>query len=1465
MSIQYWHGIYGDEELLKKHHKTLDKLLACNYKSAGLDAKHLKNDRPFTVRINDSDRLLFTSFIVDGKPYLLLLEDILNHDYQKSRFLKPGVLQNYLELHKDEITQKIRNGEKVILSNPEPDTEKEANPESDTEEFQESDFDYPVKYGQQYIVLNTEQQEALAAPLPVVVSGAPGSGKSCVAISLLEQCQENQAKTEELRPLLYVTQSEELVKGMQSIWTNLAKDEGLPEVQFKTFQQLMEEIANDPADKRKLVDDADFKIWLQEHISNQHSLRKVKPKDFPAADFFNQKDLIYQEFRLMSGLSPEDYRKLGGKQCHFLAKIEKKWLLNAYSTYQDYLNKNKQLHPSFPLNKTGFYSTIVVDEAQDLSTGQLQNLLQLSTNSQICYLMDSHQSLLDELSQRSLLIRWVRNHITLPFSYRCPPNITDIANGVIKIKTDLTGGLTDKYEVPEIQPSPHHEEAGSVRWYNKISEEEKAYVVNATRSTAVAIVTPAEHIEEARKLFPTADLILTPEDIKGLEYPIIIAYRPFDTPIFKEANAILDKKIKRQIIVESQGSSSSGHRAKKGQRDDKFGPPFNKTFTAFTRAINELIIFQESSHDNKHIVNTLQQKVNKQAALADLSNTPTPIASSKAEWEQEAEKQERAGNVEQANAIRERWGITTPPQNKSEETHLAETKAQPKAQESNRRRRGKNTAGGKGAPKAQPNKEASSSSTPQKKTLPVPQQMPVIPKTAPKEHVKTAQVKKEDLEFVEKLLKNFNEANLKGVFAPKIKRPEKWFFDVPVQNHPFLLSAILDDEKKITRLWNFLSNNERALTVSADKLLPLFPKLCLNEAGQQLLALLLNDNPLLVPSISEKDLCHLRDYPGIHEVTSPLFWLSKTEIGRLILSTYLANNPQLALKISAKDLCHYRSEKGEADENTSPFYWLAESPCGLMLLQHLIDMNPDLAIEITADSLCRQRTAKAGASEGSSVLFLLAGTLEGTEILQKLLEANPKLAQGITAQALYSIRPKDGSNNTNKSAFDNLLGFPQGRNIINYLLKNNQELVKEITGNTLCRMDLTFFNGEETIPPLHWLTTTDEGQEIFATLLAKKPALAQEITHEALCHPRSHLAGVSENVSPLYGLSTSSAGVKILHQLLVNNPVLAKAITAEELCRFKTFPGSYQNASPLYWLTADNLGRDVLNLLLETNPELAKQIPAEALCRSLTNEAGSRANTCPLLALSVYDNGIKFLRTLLTNPGIAEGITGEALCRLRTDKAGRHKNTSVLYGLSASENGRAFLSELLAKNPGLSKEITAETLYIRRVPEAGEYQNLSVFYHLTSSDTGLAILETLLRDNPQLVEKITPEDLCAFRNEKAGESENYSPLLLLCKTAKGREILKFLLVQKPDLAQGITKEALERVTYVIDPLDGSKATSRSAKLSLLQSDNGQEILDLLPSIRNQKMAHSCSFFMKQGQKPGEKPDDEKYIAPGSEV
>ncbi|MBA2651909.1 MAG: hypothetical protein H0U73_06570, partial [Tatlockia sp.] len=447
-------------------------------------------------------------------------------------------------------------------------------------------------------------------------SGAAGSGKSCVALSSLSHYVQTLA--EDKFPILYVTESEQLANHVRLVWQSLpiAQELNANDVQFKSYEQLIKELEPRTANMNFVGKDNCLE-WLDGYIKLDKKLAKVKGNAL-CDEFYADINQMYQEFRIISGCqSFDEYKKLGQKNSLFANEKEQEWLYTAYTDYQKKLEDSSSIHaPFYNLSKHNLYKRIVVDEAQDFSHLQLRALGELACDKQICYCEDNRQSLSDNKSKvpfiEKLFHDWGvgKNQTDLTVSYRCPAAAIIMANATAELKAIATD-----YGQPEIKIPPGQAQ-GSVKWFDNLEGSRLFELQQLAQSPDFAIVTAKEYKDEAKKLFNTA-LVFTPEEIKGLQYKHIMAYRLWVNPLFEEADKVIGEK-------SSIFSKKSDHRAKKNQGKEHLGPPFNAFYTACTRTTDTLYVFQEDNHKLKNIIAHLKKAIPLEQKES-LETIPLPI------------------------------------------------------------------------------------------------------------------------------------------------------------------------------------------------------------------------------------------------------------------------------------------------------------------------------------------------------------------------------------------------------------------------------------------------------------------------------------------------------------------------------------------------------------------------------------------------------------------------------------------------------------------------------------------------------------------------------------------------------------------------------------------------------------------------------------------------------------------------
>ncbi|CAM2881383.1 hypothetical protein [Legionella worsleiensis] len=626
--IYYWDGLIIDESVAKRHMKAIMQLKNRELQEAGLDLKQMGKYQIYSIRTSRKGRILFTISEIENKRCLIFLEELSNHEYNKSRFLNnPKALSELLNTTEDEF-RKIVNFEDEFI-----DVDESVLPLDDIgdEQLVYTPVEY---YNQEFIKLNDSQKEAKYAKGPAIIEGPPGSGKSCVALSLVANA------SPEFNKILYVTSSPALVNHMEGMYQSLPAGLESPpgRVVFKSYAQLVHE--SDPATvSKKSVGEEHFSEWFGSYCTRkQQQLKtaktgKVRGKGkrvFSKVPLLSEELLdaatVYQEFRTIAayvdyvdtryGTSKMykqlDYERLGEKHQSLFKKEHRSWLYQAYQDYMAYLAHHEGIDVSFyRLKSTDVYDMVVVDEGQDFSKAQIQQIIALTPTLQIYFCRDSHQSLADSQSSGPFIKEHLYQlghktgiavqHIQLPSSYRVFPNAQPLVDKLLHLRLKLIGGRADNLEYVQLPLTVEENSTlGSVYWFEHVPEDAHCALQKAPQSSDLIIITLPQWINEAKAFFNT-DLVYTVDQVKGLQFPVVVLYRMAEDEALREANKLLAQPERSYVA-----SSSTAHRPAAGVGNPKFGPPLNRFFTAVTRAQQQIIVIQPFQHQYSHIIDAIK-------------------------------------------------------------------------------------------------------------------------------------------------------------------------------------------------------------------------------------------------------------------------------------------------------------------------------------------------------------------------------------------------------------------------------------------------------------------------------------------------------------------------------------------------------------------------------------------------------------------------------------------------------------------------------------------------------------------------------------------------------------------------------------------------------------------------------------------------------------------------------------------
>ncbi len=158
----------------------------------------------YRAKLDKSNRLLFSFYKFEGQTYILLLEFIENHAYNKSRFLKGGAV-----VDEDKIPD--------IVKPEEIDTEQLIYLNKNSSTFHLLD---------KIISFDSAQQGIYALIPPLIIIGSAGSGKTVLTLEKMKQA---------IGEILYITRSPYLVHNSRNLYYSLDYNNEDQEISFLSF------------------------------------------------------------------------------------------------------------------------------------------------------------------------------------------------------------------------------------------------------------------------------------------------------------------------------------------------------------------------------------------------------------------------------------------------------------------------------------------------------------------------------------------------------------------------------------------------------------------------------------------------------------------------------------------------------------------------------------------------------------------------------------------------------------------------------------------------------------------------------------------------------------------------------------------------------------------------------------------------------------------------------------------------------------------------------------------------------------------------------------------------------------------------------------------------------------------------------------------------------------------------------
>jgi hypothetical protein len=588
--------------------KMVKYLEADDFKSA--EVKKV-GDNLYRARLNQSDRLLFSVYRHQGQAYALILEFIKNHAYQDSRFLRRAAAIDESKIPALSDAGQIE-GAPLAYLNP-----------------NHGSFNLLDKI----ISFDDSQQAIYQLQPPLVIIGSAGSGKTALTLEKMKQT---------VGDVLYVTQSAYLVKNSRDLYYAHDYENADQQVDFLSLQEFLESIE---VPDGKPVGFQAFQAWFsrQRHGGSLKDAHKL---------FEEFRGVITGPATDKSWLGRADYLALGVKESIFLAE-EREAVYDVFEKYLAFLTEQKLYDGNIVSHRylskvTPRYDFVIVDEVQDLTNIQLYLILKSLRRPQDFILCgDSnqivHPNFFSWSKVKSLLFRQDDLHAEgeliriLNTNYRNSPQVTEIANRILKIKNQRFGSI-DK-ESHYLVKSNGHTQGEVLLLEDSAGIRQELDKKTRTSTLFAVIVMNAEQKPAAARHFSTP-LVFTIQEAKGLEYENIILYNflTLEESRYREISRGVSHSDLEQDFKYARGKDKTD----KALEVYKFY--INALYVALTRAIKNLYWIESNA----------RQPLLDLLGLSEVRTT-LELASQNSSldaWRQEAHKLEQQGKQEQADRIR---------------------------------------------------------------------------------------------------------------------------------------------------------------------------------------------------------------------------------------------------------------------------------------------------------------------------------------------------------------------------------------------------------------------------------------------------------------------------------------------------------------------------------------------------------------------------------------------------------------------------------------------------------------------------------------------------------------------------------------------------------------------------------------------------------------------------------------------
>ncbi len=619
---------YADLDVSKvkrQYEKTIDFLAKDDFRSA--DVKKLAEQGLYRAKLDEANRLLFKIMSFNGERYALILETVLNHAYEKSKFLRGVPIDEAKILAVDQAESVAGDAPQLRYVNP------------GVRRFH---------FLNKAISFDPEQQEVYRLSAPLIIIGPAGSGKTALTLEKMKRLHGR---------ILYVTLSKYLADNSRSLYYSQHYENEDQDMSFLSFRELIETMRVPEGREVSYRAFADwlFRIPRQQRVADAHRL--------------------YEEFRgVLTGsvvdaawLGREEYLGLGVKQSIFLDE-ERELVYTLFEKYLTWLKAAGLYDPNilahgYLAHARPEYDFIVVDEVQDITNIQLQLILKgLKRQEDFILCGDSnqvvHPNFFSWSGLKSMLYLsdgFESGKVTriLQSNFRNATTVTALANKLLRIKQKRFGSIDreSNYLMNSVSDA-----AGEVVFVKDTERAKRDLSRTTRRSAKYAVLVMRDEDKAAARQFFDTPLLFSIHEAKGLEYEnvILVNFITFERKSFSE----LVEGIGEEDLAGDLEYRRARDKTDKAHEVYKFF--INSLYVAITRAVGRIFLIEgDTGHP---LISLLGLRNARENVVVEEKQSTLE------EWQAEARRLELQGRQEQADEIRRNilktqpvpWEICTP-------------------------------------------------------------------------------------------------------------------------------------------------------------------------------------------------------------------------------------------------------------------------------------------------------------------------------------------------------------------------------------------------------------------------------------------------------------------------------------------------------------------------------------------------------------------------------------------------------------------------------------------------------------------------------------------------------------------------------------------------------------------------------------------------------------------------------------